>query len=109
IRERFRRQNGFVTRQQLLALGLTAKAVDGRLRSGRYVAFHSGVYSEGVAREDPIGRASAAVLACGDGAALSHASAASLWGFLPRWGFPLEVTTKVRRTRRASSPIVARR
>ena len=99
IRERLRRQNGFVTRQQLLALGLPAKAVDWRVTSGRYVAVYHGVYAEGVAREDPVGRASAGVLACGPDAALSHGSAASLWGFAERWTFPLEVTTKGKRTR----------
>jgi hypothetical protein len=44
-----------------------------------------------------VSRAAAAVLACGEGAVLSHASAASLWGFLPRWAFPLEVTASQRR------------
>jgi hypothetical protein len=39
------------------------------------------------------------VLACGRGAALSHASAASLWGFLPRWSGPMEVTATGRRDR----------
>ncbi len=39
------------------------------------------------------------MLACGPGAMLSHESAASLWGFLPRWSFPLEVTTEVKRSR----------
>jgi hypothetical protein len=99
IRERLRRQNGIVTRQQLLALGVTAKAVDGRLRPGRYVAVYNGVYSEGVPREDPVGRATAAVLACGPDAVLSHGSAARLRGFDGRWAGGLEVTTKVRRTR----------
>jgi hypothetical protein len=100
IRERFRRQNGFITRQQLLALGLTASAVDGRLRSGRYVAVHTGVYSEGSPRRDPVGRATAAVLACGPGAVLSHGSAASLWGLIAGdWAPNLEVITAVRRTR----------
>ncbi len=92
-------QNGFITRRQLLALGLTASAVDGRLRSGRYVAVHTGVYSEGSPRADPVGRATAAVLACGPGAVLSHGSAASLWGFHALWADMLEVTTTVRRTR----------
>ena len=35
----------------------------------------------------------AAVLACGQGAVLSHTSAAALWG-LGRWGGPFEVTTR---------------
>ena len=39
------------------------------------------------------------MLACGPGAVLSHASAASLWGFLPRWSFPLHVTARGERER----------
>ena len=50
-------------------------------------------------REDPVSRAAAAVLACGDGAVLSHASAASLWGLGIRWAFSLEVTAEGRRER----------
>ena len=52
-----------------------------------------------------VSRAAAAVLAGGPGAMLSHASAASLWGFLPRWSFPLEVTPdRVSAAARASLP-----
>ena len=36
--------------------------------------------------------ASAAVLACGPGAALSHGSAMALWGYWRRWDKPFEVT-----------------
>ncbi len=73
--------------------------IRGRLNSGAWVAVHAGVYCIGPRRNDPVSRAAAAVLACGRGAALSHASAASLWGFLPRWGGPMEVTSKDRRER----------
>jgi very-short-patch-repair endonuclease len=38
----------------------------------------------------------AAVLACGDGAALSHRSAASHWGMLPRIGGPVDVSIPTR-------------
>jgi hypothetical protein len=40
----------------------------------------------------PLERAAAAVLACGPGGALSHASAMTLWGFWNRWDAPFEVT-----------------
>jgi hypothetical protein len=40
----------------------------------------------------PHERASAAVLACGPGAALSHGSAMTLWGYWKRWDQPFEVT-----------------
>jgi hypothetical protein len=67
--------------------------------SGVWVAVHLGVYCVGPRRDDPVSRAAAAVLACGPGALLSHESAASLWGFLRRWSFPLHVTAERRRER----------
>jgi hypothetical protein len=95
-----RRQHGHVARWQLLDLGVSHGLIQGRLETGKWVAVHMGVYCIGPRRDDPVSRAAAAVLACGPGAVLSHASAASLWGFLSRWGGgPLEVTTKVKRTR----------
>jgi hypothetical protein len=93
------RQHGHVARRQLLGLGLSRGAIEGRLKSGVYIAVHRGVYGTAPRRNDPVSRAAAAVLACGDGAALSHASAASLWGFLPRWRFPLEVMADGERDR----------
>jgi hypothetical protein len=82
-----------------LAIGVSHGLIAGRLASGAWVAVHVGVYGIGPRRNDPVSRASAAVLACGSGAVLSHASAASLWEFLPRWSFPLEVTAERRRER----------
>ena len=94
-----RRQHGHVARWQLLDLGVNRGLITGRLATGEWFAVHKGVYCIGPRRDDPVSRAAAAVLACGPGAMLSHASAASLWGLLPRWSFPLEVTTKVKRSR----------
>jgi hypothetical protein len=93
------RQHGNVTWKQLLGLGLSRGAIGARLESRRYVAVHKGVYCVGPWRDDPVSRAAGAVLACGDGAVLSHASAASLWGLVPRWSFPLEVTARGERER----------
>jgi very-short-patch-repair endonuclease len=75
-----RRQHGVVTRRQLLDLGLTREAVDHRIRCGRLYRLHAGVYAVGRPEVTRHGRWMAAVLACGEGAALSHASAAALWG-----------------------------
>ncbi len=94
-----RRQHGHVARFQLLELGVAQGLIAGRLASGAWVAVHTGVYGIGPRRNDSVSRAAAAVLACGRNAVLSHASAASLWGFLPRWSFPLEVSSKDRRER----------
>jgi Protein of unknown function (DUF559)/Transcriptional regulator, AbiEi antitoxin len=73
------RQYGVVTRAQMLALGLSAAAVNNRLRRGALRRLHAGVYAVGHAALRAEGRWLAAVLACGDGAALSHVSAARLW------------------------------
>jgi hypothetical protein len=94
-----RRQHGHVARWQLLGMGVSQGLIAGRLASGAWVAVHKGVYCIGPRRNDPVSRAAAAVLACGPEAVLSHASAGSIWGFLPRWSFPLEVTAERRRDR----------
>jgi hypothetical protein len=94
-----RRQHGHVARFQLLELGASQGLIAGRLAAGAWVAVHLGVYCIGPRRNDPVSRAAAAVLACDPGAVLSHAWAASLWGLLPRWEFPLHVTAERRRER----------
>jgi predicted transcriptional regulator of viral defense system len=74
------RQHGVVARRQLLGFGLSARAVDRRVEAGRLHRLHRGVYAVGHRRLTRHGVWLAAVLACGDGAVLSHASAAALWG-----------------------------
>lgn len=85
-------QQGYVARWQLLQLGLGRGAIAARLHSGRLTVEYPGVYAVGPRRAEPRARAAAAVLACGPRAVLSHGSAASLWGMLGRWSFPIEVT-----------------
>jgi hypothetical protein len=86
------RQHGHITRAQLLALGLSSSAITYRLATGELVRVHVGVYAVGYLRVEPVARAMAAVLACGEGTVLSHDSAAALWG-LRRWPEIPEVTT----------------
>lgn len=76
-----RRQHGVVSRRQLLALGFTDSGIEHRLRTGRLYSVARGVYAVGRAQVSREGRWMAAVLACGPNAALSHRSAAALWGF----------------------------
>ncbi|MBS1863251.1 MAG: DUF559 domain-containing protein [Actinobacteria bacterium] len=75
-----RAQHGVLSRSQLLALGYTRREVEQRLHNGRLHTVAGGVYAVGRRELTPHGRWMAAVLACGDGAALSHRSAAELWG-----------------------------
>jgi predicted transcriptional regulator of viral defense system/very-short-patch-repair endonuclease len=85
------RQHGVIALWQLTGLGLSARAARGRVASGRLFRLHRGVYAVGHPRVSPSGRALAAVLACGEGAVLSHRSAAQLWGMRRDRGLP-EVT-----------------
>jgi very-short-patch-repair endonuclease len=73
-------QHGVVTRRQLLTAGLTSDEIDGRIARARLFRLWRGVYAVGRPSLTPRGWWSAAVLACGDGAVLSHLSAGSLWG-----------------------------
>jgi len=75
-----RRQHGVVTRRDLEALGFSRKAIEHRVRNGRLHLAMRGVYAVGWPELSREGRWMAAVLAAGEGAALSHSSAAALWG-----------------------------
>jgi very-short-patch-repair endonuclease len=75
-----RRQHGVVTRRDLEALGFTSMAIEHRVSTGRLHLVARGVYVVGRRELTREGRWMAAVLACGDGAVLSHRSAAELWG-----------------------------
>ena len=73
-------QHGVVTFEQLRDAGLGAGAINLRVRNRRLHRVHRGVFAVGHARISREGRWLAAVLALGDGALLSHVSAAALWG-----------------------------
>jgi very-short-patch-repair endonuclease len=75
-----KRQHGVVARWQLLNLGLGARAIEHRLARGRLHSVARGVYAVGRADLGQKGRWMAAILYCGEGAVLSHGSAAALLG-----------------------------
>ena len=100
------RQHGVVAVSQLVGLGLQARAVSARVKAGRLHRVHTGVYAVGHQLLTAEGRWMAAVLACGDGALLSHRSAAVLWGLRDGGGARVDVTT-VRRVGRGRAPIRA--
>jgi very-short-patch-repair endonuclease len=76
-----RRQQGVVARAQLLTAGVSRHAVATRLADGRLAELHRGVYLVG-AVPGPHAHEMAALLAYRLKAALSHRSAANLWGLL---------------------------
>ena len=95
------RQGGVIGRGQLVGLGLSASAIDRRVQCGRLHLLHRGVYSVGHRVIGVAGRRWAALLACGDGAVLSHASAADAWGIRASASATIHVTVGIGgRTRR---------
>lgn len=76
-----KQQHGVIARRQLLELGLSARQVERRIASGRLHPMWRGVYAVGRPLLEKRGYWTAAVLASGPGSALSHGSAAALWGF----------------------------
>jgi hypothetical protein len=85
-------QHGVVTLSQLEEHGVSKRAAAGRVRSGRLHRVHRGVYAVGHRAPSWHRRWMAAVLACGEGAVLSHHSAASLWELLRPIGGAIHVS-----------------
>jgi very-short-patch-repair endonuclease len=86
------RQHGIVTARQLIALGISATERRYRVRVGRLHPIHRGVYAVGHRDLSENGLFIAAVAAVGAEAALSHVSAAALWGLMQSTG-DVHVTT----------------
>ncbi len=72
-------QHGVVTRRQLLDLGLPAHGIAHRVKRGRLHQVRLGVYAVGRPELTRDGRWKAALLACGSGTFLSHASGCEFW------------------------------
>jgi very-short-patch-repair endonuclease len=93
-------QHGVVGMTQLRRLGLTKEDVAYRVRVGRVHPIFRGVYAVGHAALAQRGRFLAAVLAVGDGSALSRRAAAVLWQFW-RWdGGAIDVRAPTQRRSR---------
>jgi very-short-patch-repair endonuclease len=92
------RQHGIVTTAQLLNAGVGRRAIARRVARGWLVPWYRGVYQVGPVSSQ-WGREMAGVLACGDGAALSHHSAAAIWGLRPRHHGEVHVTVAGRDSR----------
>jgi len=77
----FERQHGLITLAQAHAAGLTDSAIRHRVRTGRWIRVHSGVYllaGSPPSREQTV---LGAVLAAGDPAWGSHFTSLSTWGY----------------------------
>ena len=85
-------QYGLVTRRQLETLGLGRGSIESRLQRGQLHPIHRSVYAVGHRLLSERGRWMAAVMACGEGAVLSHRAAGRLWGIVPSGDGLPEVT-----------------
>ena len=102
-------QCGVVTRDQALAGGLTADAIRARLRSGRWQLLHRAVY---LTYSGPVPRTAqrwAAVLRAGQGAAVSHHTAAELHGLLDHRADAVHVSVPATRRVTAIPGVVVHR
>ena len=73
-------QRGRVSRRQLAAVGIAQSTITRLAGSGRLRREHSGVFAVGPDLDVPLADETAALLAVRVGAALSHHTAAILWG-----------------------------
>lgn len=90
IRALAERQHGVAAHWQLLELGAGKGLTLRRREAGLLVSLHKGVYALGHRRLTREAEWMAAVLACGQGAVLSHFSAGRHWGIAGSYG-PIEV------------------
>lgn len=71
-----------MARWQLRAGGVSEKAIDYRAANGRLHRRYQGVYLVGHEAPAPLALEWAAILACGEGAVISHCSAARIWSMV---------------------------
>jgi hypothetical protein len=99
-------QCGIVDRCQALGLGFTVSRIEHRMRTGKWQRVHEGVYatfSGSLSRE---ARLWAAVRRAGDGAMLSHQTAAEVQGLIDRPpGVDIHLTVALRRRPVQGKPV----
>jgi hypothetical protein len=78
-------QNGVVTLRQLREIEITARSASHRAERGAMHRIHRGTYAVGHRSVGRLGALRAAALACGEGAVISHGTAAAYWGLRDRW------------------------
>jgi very-short-patch-repair endonuclease len=83
-----------MSRRDLEGLGFSKMAIEHRVATGRLHPISRGIYAVGRPDLTPHGRWMAAVLVCGDEAALSHRSAAALWGIGHEDGKRVDITVR---------------
>src|SRR3954453_18067391 len=104
-----KRQHWAIARVQLLALGFTPADIRHRIAKGRLHRIWAGIYAVDRPELTQEGLFAAAVLACGEGAVLSHISAAILWGLIRVRARVIEVSVPLNSTPRREGIKIHRR
>ena len=99
-------QNGAVTHAQLLQAGLQHSGIGRRSDRGLLHRIHRGIYVPGHEALAERARETAAILAAGENAVISHSSAANLWGLAVVEEAGIHVTVIGRRRRSRPGLIV---
>ena len=94
------RQHGIVAHRQLRALGLSPATIRSRAARGLLHPLHHGVYALAYRPLRAQAHWLAAVIACGSGAVISHATAAMAWGIRRSLSSSIDVTAPGRGGRR---------
>jgi very-short-patch-repair endonuclease len=81
-----------VTREELLARGMSRRAIEHQIAIGRLFVLYRGVYAVGRPDLSPMDQRLAAVRALGPGAFLSHTSAGQVWDLVGGALHPVHVT-----------------
>jgi len=87
------RQHGVLTRRQLLDAGLSSRTIERRVERRQLRRLHRGVFFSGDSPPGIRARWLGGVLACGDGALLSHRSAGGLWGLVGIQSRSIEISS----------------
>lgn len=94
------RQGGPVSVHQLETAGVSKRSASRRAEKGTLHRVHRGVYTVGHRSITRAGFLRAAILACGDGAVISHGTAAAFWGLQDKWPALIDVTVPNQRGRK---------
>jgi Transcriptional regulator, AbiEi antitoxin/Protein of unknown function (DUF559) len=88
-------QGGVASLDQLREAGVSRRRAAERNQRGSLHRIHRGVYAVGHRSLERPAELRGALLACGEGAVISHGTAAAHWGLSDRWPASIDVTVPV--------------
>jgi predicted transcriptional regulator of viral defense system len=95
LADRATAQGGVVSLSQLEEVGVSMRAASRQAQAGGLHRVHRGVYAVGHRSVSRAALPRAALLACGEGAVISHGTAAAFHGLWDKWPTLIDVTVPV--------------